>query len=161
MIKANDAGGLVVLAQVEPIAVVFTIPQDNLPPVLARQRAGGGSIAVDAYDREGRTKLGDRKSLVAVDNQIDATTGTVKLKASFVNADGSLFPNQFVNARILVDSLQGRGARAERGDPARGPGPLRVPGEAGQDGRAAQDQPRAQPRAASPRCARAWPRATR
>ena len=105
MIKANDAGGLVVLAQVEPIAVVFTIPQDNLPPVLARQRAGG-SLAVDAYDREGRTKLATGV-LVAVDNQIDATTGTVKLKASFVNADGSLFPNQFVNARILVDSLRG------------------------------------------------------
>jgi multidrug efflux system membrane fusion protein len=105
MIKANDAGGLVVLAQVEPIAVVFTIPQDNLPPVLARQRAGG-SIAVDAYDREGRTKLATGV-LVAVDNQIDATTGTVKLKASFVNGDGSLFPNQFVNARILVDSLRG------------------------------------------------------
>jgi multidrug efflux system membrane fusion protein len=105
MIKANDAGGLVVLAQVEPIAVVSTMPQDNLPPVLARQRAGG-SIAVDAYDREGRTKLATGV-LVAVDNQIDATTGTVKLKASFVNADGSLFPNQFVNARILVDSLRG------------------------------------------------------
>jgi multidrug efflux system membrane fusion protein len=105
MIKANDAGGLVVLAQVEPIAVVFTIAQDNLPPVLARQRAGG-SIAVDAYDREGRTKLATG-ILVAVDNQIDATTGTVKLKASFTNGDGSLFPNQFVNARILVDSLRG------------------------------------------------------
>jgi multidrug efflux system membrane fusion protein len=106
MIHANDAGGLVVLAQVEPIAVVFTIPQDNLPPVLARQRAGVGAIAVDAYDREGRTKLATGV-LIAVDNQIDAATGTVKLKASFVNADGSLFPNQFVNARILVDSLRG------------------------------------------------------
>ena len=105
MIHANDAGGLVVLAQVEPIAVVFTIPQDNLPPVLARQRAGG-PIAVDAFDREGRTKLATG-ILVAVDNQIDAGTGTVKLKASFVNGDGSLFPNQFVNARILVDSLRG------------------------------------------------------
>jgi len=105
MIHANDAGGLVVLAQVEPIAVVFTIPQDNLPPVLARQRAGG-PIPVDAFDREGRTKLATG-ILVAVDNQIDAGTGTVKLKASFVNGDGSLFPNQFVNARILVDSLRG------------------------------------------------------
>ena len=104
MIHANDPGGLVVLAQVEPIAVVFTIAQDNLPPVLARQRAGG-PIAVDAYDREGRTKLATG-ILVAVDNQIDATTGTVKLKASFTNSDGSLFPNQFVNARMLVDSLR-------------------------------------------------------
>jgi len=105
MIHANDAGGLVVLAQVEPIAVVFTIAQDNLPPVLARQRVGG-PIAVDAFDREGRTKLATG-ILVAVDNQIDPGTGTVKLKASFVNGDGSLFPNQFVNARILVDSLRG------------------------------------------------------
>jgi multidrug efflux system membrane fusion protein len=105
MIHANDAGGLVVLAQVEPIAVVFTIPQDHLPPVLTRQRAGG-PIPVDAYDREGRTRLATGV-LVAVDNQIDAGTGTVKLKASFVNRDGSLFPNQFVNARILVDSLRG------------------------------------------------------
>lgn len=105
MIHANDPGGLVVLAQVEPIAVVFTIPQDNLPLVLTRQRAGG-PIPVDAYDREGRTRLATG-ILVAVDNQIDATTGTVKLKASFANSDGSLFPNQFVNARILVDSLRG------------------------------------------------------
>jgi membrane fusion protein, multidrug efflux system len=105
MVKANDPGGLVVLAQVEPIAVVFTLPQDHLPSVLARQRAGG-SIPVDAFDREGRTKVATG-TLVAVDNQIDASTGTVKLKASFVNGDGSLFPNQFVNARILVDSLRG------------------------------------------------------
>jgi multidrug efflux system membrane fusion protein len=105
MVKANDPGGLVVLAQVEPIAVVFTLPQDHLPSVLARQRAGG-SIPVDAFDREGRTKL-TTGTLVAVDNQIDASTGTVKLKASFANGDGSLFPNQFVNARILVDSLRG------------------------------------------------------
>ena len=105
MVHASDAGGLVVLAQVEPVAVVFTIPQDNLPPVLARQRAGG-PIPVDAFDREGRTKLATG-ILVAVDNQIDAGTGTVKLKASFVNGDGSLFPNQFVNARILVNSLRG------------------------------------------------------
>ena len=105
MVKANDPGGLVVLAQVEPIAVVFTLPQDNLPSVLARQRAGG-SIPVDAFDREGRAKLATG-TLVAVDNQIDASTGTVKLKASFANSDGSLFPNQFVNARILVDSLRG------------------------------------------------------
>jgi len=105
MVHASDAGGLVVLAQVEPVAVVFTIPQDHLPPVLARQRAGG-PIPVDAFDREGRTKLATG-ILVAVDNQIDAGTGTVKLKASFVNGDGSLFPNQFVNARILVDSLRG------------------------------------------------------
>ena len=104
MVHANDPGGLVVLTQVEPIAVLFTIPQDNLPAVLARQRAGG-ALAVDAYDREGRTRVATG-TLVAVDNQIDASTGTVKLKASFDNRSGELFPNQFVNARVQVDLLK-------------------------------------------------------
>lgn len=104
MVHANDPGGLVVLTQVEPIAVLFTIPQDSLPPVLARQRAGG-PIPVDAFDREGRTKIATG-TLVAVDNQIDASTGTVKLKAAFDNAKGTLFPNQFVNARVLVAELK-------------------------------------------------------
>ncbi|HEY7652333.1 MAG TPA: MdtA/MuxA family multidrug efflux RND transporter periplasmic adaptor subunit [Methylomirabilota bacterium] len=105
MVHANDPGGLVVLTQVEPIAVLFTIPQDNLQPVLARQRAGG-PIPVDAFDREGRTRIASG-TLVAVDNQIDASTGTVKLKAAFDNAKGTLFPNQFVNARVLVAELKG------------------------------------------------------
>ncbi|HKW94157.1 MAG TPA: MdtA/MuxA family multidrug efflux RND transporter periplasmic adaptor subunit [Methylomirabilota bacterium] len=105
MVHVTDPGGLVVLTQVEPIAVLFTLPQDNLPAVLARQRAGG-SIPVEAFDREGRTKLATG-TLIAVDNQIDAGTGTVKLKASFPNTDAMLFPNQFVNARILVDQIKG------------------------------------------------------
>ncbi len=104
MVHANDPGGLLVIAQVEPIAVVFTIPQDNLPSVLARMRSAT-PVPVDAYDREGRTKLASGV-LFAVDNQIDVGTGTVKLKASFANTDGSLFPNQFVNARVLVDTLR-------------------------------------------------------
>jgi len=85
--------------------VLFTIPQDNLQSVLARQRAAG-AIAVEAFDREGRTRIGSG-TLVAVDNQIDQGTGTVKLKAAFENADGMLYPNQFVNARVLVDTLKG------------------------------------------------------
>ena len=105
MVHANDAGGLVVLTQVEPIAVLFTIPQDNLQSVLARQRAAG-AIAVEAFDREGRNRIGSG-TLVAVDNQIDQGTGTVKIKAAFENADGMLYPNQFVNARVLVDTLKG------------------------------------------------------
>ena len=105
MVHANDAGGLVVLTQVEPIAVLFTIPQDNLQSVLARQRAAG-AIAVEAFDREGRNRIG-AGTLVAVDNQIDQGTGTVKIKAAFENADGMLYPNQFVNARVLVDTLKG------------------------------------------------------
>jgi multidrug efflux system membrane fusion protein len=105
MVHANDPGGLVVLTQVQPIAVVFTIPQDNLPAVLARQRQGG-ALPVEAYDREGRTKIATG-TLVAIDNQIDVGTGTVRLKASFENRQGELFPNQFVNARVQVDVLKG------------------------------------------------------
>src|SRR5713101_126903 len=104
MIKATDPGGLVVLTQIEPIAVVAAIPQDNLPPVLARMRSAS-AITVDAYDREGKIKLASG-TLVALDNQIDSGTGTVKVKASFANTDGALFPNQFVNVRILVDTLR-------------------------------------------------------
>ncbi len=105
MVHANDPGGLVVLTQVQPIAVLFTIPQDDLPAVLARQRAAG-TMTVEAFDREGRTRLATGR-LIAIDNQIDQNTGTVKLKASFDNADFALYPNQFVNARVLVDTLKG------------------------------------------------------
>ena len=103
MVKANDAGGLVVIAQVEPIAVVFSIPEDSLQPVL-RQYRTGKAVPVDAYDREGKRKIATG-TLAAVDNQIDLATGTVKLKASFPNLDGALFPNQFVNARVVLDVL--------------------------------------------------------
>ena len=103
MVHANDTGGIVVLTQLEPIAVVFTIPEDSLPPVLKRLRAAT-PVAVDAYDREGRTKLA-AGTLLAVDSQIDPGTGTVRIKASFPNTDGALYPNQFVNARVLVDVL--------------------------------------------------------
>jgi membrane fusion protein, multidrug efflux system len=103
VIKAADSGGLVVITQLEPIALVFSVPEDNLRPILRRFRAGGG-VAVDAYDREGRTKLASG-TLAAIDNQIDPATGTVRMKASFDNKDGSLYPNQFVNARVLIDVL--------------------------------------------------------
>ena len=103
VIKASDAGGLVVIAQLEPIALVFSVPEDSLPPVLRRFRQGT-PVPVDAYDREGRTKIASG-TLAAIDNQIDPTTGTVRLKAAFANKDGGLYPNQFVNARVLVDVL--------------------------------------------------------
>src|SRR5205823_1005959 len=89
--------------QLETIALVFSVPEDSLPALLRRFRAGT-PVPVDAYDREGRTKL-TTGTLAAIDNQIDPTTGTVKLKASFANKDGSLYPNQFVNARVLIDVL--------------------------------------------------------
>ena len=103
VVKASDTGGLVVIAQLEPIALVFSVPEDSLQPVLRRFRTGG-KVPVDAYDREGRTKIA-AGTLVAIDNQIDPTTGTVRLKASFGNTDGVLYPNQFVNARVLIDVL--------------------------------------------------------
>jgi multidrug efflux system membrane fusion protein len=103
IVRSGDANGLVVITQIQPIAAVFTIPQDNLPAVLARLRAGG-ALEVEAYDREQKSKLATGKLLTA-DNQIDPTTGTIKLKAQFPNEDGSLFPNQFINLRLHLDTL--------------------------------------------------------
>jgi len=103
VVKAADAGGLVVIAQLEPIALVFSVPEDSLQPILRRFRTGN-KVPVDAFDREGRTKIATG-TLVAIDNQIDPTTGTVRLKASYGNTDGVLYPNQFVNARVLIDVL--------------------------------------------------------
>lgn len=105
IVHATDNNGLLVITQLQPIAVVFTIPADQLPPVLARMK-GGRPLEVDAFDRDLKKKLAVG-SLVAVDNQIDTTTGTVKLKAEFPNQDNALFANQFVNARLLVNTLKG------------------------------------------------------
>jgi multidrug efflux system membrane fusion protein len=102
MIHAADTNGLVVITQTQPIAVIFSIPSDSLAPVLARIHAGE-SLSVDAFDRYGKVKLATGK-LLTVDNQLDVTTGTVKLKAEFANTDNSLFPNQFVNARLRVET---------------------------------------------------------
>src|SRR6266851_4590576 len=105
IVRSGDANGLVVITQIQPIAAVFTIPQDNLPAVLTRLRAGG-ALEVEAYDREQKSKLATGKLLTA-DNQIDPATGTIKLKAQFPNEDGSLFPNQFINLRLHLDTLRG------------------------------------------------------
>lgn len=105
MVRASDATGLVVITQTQPISVVFAIPADSLGAVLPRVHAGE-SLQVDAWDREGKVKLASGK-LLTVDNQIDTTTGTVKLKAEFANADNSLFPNQFVNTRLRVETRSG------------------------------------------------------
>ena len=101
IVHASDTNGLVVITQLQPIAVVFTIPEDSIPSVLERLTRGG-RLPVEAYDREQRRKLAVG-SLLTVDNQIDPTTGTVKLKAVFPNADNGLFASQFVNARLLLD----------------------------------------------------------
>jgi membrane fusion protein, multidrug efflux system len=105
IVHASDPNGIVVITQLQPIAVLFTIPEDALPPVL-QKLSRGERLAVDAYDRELRQKLATG-SLLTVDNQIDPATGTVRLKAEFPNADFALFPNQFVNARLLVDVHRG------------------------------------------------------
>ena len=104
VVHTTDANGLAVITQRQPIAVVFTIPQDSLPDV-QRQLNAGRRLAVDAYDRDLRTKLASG-TLAAVDSQIDTTTGTIRLKATFPNDNESLFPNQFVNARLLVDTIR-------------------------------------------------------
>jgi multidrug efflux system membrane fusion protein len=101
VVHANDVGGLIVLTQVQPITALFTLPEDNLPPVLARL-ATGDRLPVEAYDRAGQTKLATGYLLTA-DNRIDASTGTTRLKAVFDNQDGALFPNQFVNVRLQLD----------------------------------------------------------
>jgi multidrug efflux system membrane fusion protein len=100
IVSASDANGIVVITQLKPINVVFSLPEDNLPSVL-EQIKGGGKLAIDAYDRAQTTKL-DSGMLLTVDNQIDATTGSVKLKAVFANKNEALFPNQFVNVHLLL-----------------------------------------------------------
>jgi multidrug efflux system membrane fusion protein len=93
-----------VVTQLQPITVVFTIPEDNVNQ-LEQQMRGSKALAVDALDRSNQTKIASGK-LEATDNQIDTTTGTLKLRAIFDNKDNSLFPNQFVNARLLLETLQ-------------------------------------------------------
>jgi multidrug efflux system membrane fusion protein len=103
MVRANDPNnGLAVMTQLQPIAVLFTIPADALPPVLTKMRAGQ-HLVVDVYDRHLARKLATG-TLLTIDNQIDPNTGTIKCKAIFPNEDNALFPNQFVNVRLLVDT---------------------------------------------------------
>jgi multidrug efflux system membrane fusion protein len=104
IIRSTDQNGLVVITQLQPISVIFTIPEDNVAAVLRRLKAGE-KLPVEGWDRAEKTKLATG-SLLTVDNQIDPTTGTVKLRAQFSNDDYALFPNQFVNARMLVDTLR-------------------------------------------------------
>jgi len=105
MIHASDPNGLVVITQVQPIAVVFTLPEAQVNVVRAKVRQGV-KLPVEAFDRDLKHKLATGE-LATLDNQIDTTTGTLKLKAIFANADDSLFPNQFVNPRLLIDTLKG------------------------------------------------------
>jgi len=101
--NVQNGGGIIVITQLSPIDVLFTLPEDSLPPVQKKMHAGA-PLGVDVYDRSGQTKL-QSGVLASLDNQIDTATGTVKAKAEFANADESLFPNQFVNVRVLLDVL--------------------------------------------------------
>ena len=101
IIHATDQEGLAVITQLQPITAVFSIPEDSLPQVLKRLK-NGSRLKVDAFDREQKRRLAEG-SVLTVDNQIDPTTGTVKVKAEFPNGGNELFPNQFVNLRMLVD----------------------------------------------------------
>jgi multidrug efflux system membrane fusion protein len=104
IVHATDTTGIVVLNEVQPITVIFTLPADRLPQVLQQVHAGR-KLQVEAFDRDMKNRLAIG-ALFAIDNQIDPTTGTVRLRAQFANQDDSLFPSQFVNARVLVDTIQ-------------------------------------------------------
>jgi multidrug efflux system membrane fusion protein len=106
IVHASDATGMITITQLQPISVLFTIPEDDLPAVTQKLRAGV-QLPVEAYNRDNSVKLGTGK-LVTLDNQIDSTTGTSKLKAVFDNKGNTLFPQQFVNIRLLVETLNNR-----------------------------------------------------
>jgi multidrug efflux system membrane fusion protein len=102
MVHASDANGLLVITQLHPIAATFTIPEDSLPEVVKAEHAQAKPLQVDVFSRDNKTQLATGK-LTTINNLVDPTTGTVKLKAVFDNADELLWPQQFVNARLLLD----------------------------------------------------------
>jgi multidrug efflux system membrane fusion protein len=105
VVQSTGSTTLAVVTQLQPITVIFTIPEDSLGPVVARLRKQA-KLTVDAFDRSGQTKIASGM-LMALDNQIDTTTGTVKGRALYDNKNGEFFPNEFVNTRLLVNTLQG------------------------------------------------------
>jgi membrane fusion protein, multidrug efflux system len=117
IVHANDTTGLLVITQVQPITVTFTVPEDDLRAVLGKA-SGAQPLVVEAFDRAGQTRLATG-TLQSTDNRIDPTTGTTKLKAVFANDDQALFPNQFVNVRLLLDvqknAVIAPGAAVQRG----------------------------------------------
>lgn len=105
VVQTGDTNGLLVITQLQPISVIFTISEDQLPPVFAKQRAGQ-ILPVDAFNRNMTEKISSG-TLTTIDNEIDQTTGTVKMRATFNNPHLELFPNQFVNARLLEQEKRG------------------------------------------------------
>ena len=104
VVQASGGTTLAVITQLDPITVIFTVPEDSLGPVAARLRKRA-KLPVDAFDRTAQTKIATGR-LLTLDNLIDTTTGTVKARSVFANKNDVLFPNQFVNARLLVNTLQ-------------------------------------------------------
>lgn len=104
-VQPSDPSGIVVITQLQPISVIFFVPEDDLPQIMTQLHAGA-PLKVTAFDRANVKELATGH-VTTLDNQIDTTTGTVKLRAEFDNADNALFPNQFVNAQLLITSLQG------------------------------------------------------
>ncbi len=123
-VQTSAASGIAVITQLQPITVIFTVPEDDLPDIMP-QFSAGTALKVRAFDRS-NSKLLAEGQVSAVDNQIDTTTGTVKIRAQFDNSDNALFPNQFVNARLLVKTLQNvvtvPTAAIQRGSPGAKPG---------------------------------------
>ena len=105
IVHASDTSGLAVITQLQPITVLFTVPEDQISEVFRRPDHGQG-LEVDAFNRD-MSKVIATGKLLAIDNQVDPTTGTVRIKGEFANKDYALFPNQFVNARLLIDTLKG------------------------------------------------------
>ena len=118
-VTPGDANGIVLINQLQPITVIFSIPEDNVSAGMKRVQSSA-ALAVEAFDRTNATKIADGK-LLTVDNSIDITTGTIKLRAQFDNTDSTLFPNQFVNIQLLQDVLSGQiimpNAAVRRGAP--------------------------------------------
>ncbi len=118
-VTPGDANGIVVITQLQPITAIFSVPEDNVPAIMRRLHEGA-TLEADAYDRTNSTKLAAGK-LLTVDNQIDTSTGTIKLRALFDNTDGTLFPNQFVNIQLLENDLHNQvimpNAAVHRGAP--------------------------------------------
>jgi membrane fusion protein, multidrug efflux system len=105
IVHTTDTNGMLVITQMQPMSVIFTLPEDQLPQVLQKYR-NGQTLVVDAYDRSNNTRIAEGK-LTHIDNQIDQTTGTLKLRAEFDNSKDELFPNQFVNVKLLVQEKTG------------------------------------------------------
>ena len=105
VVHASDTNGVVIITQLQPITAIFSIPEDNIPSVM-KQIQAGKTLPAEAWDRSQANKLATGQ-FVTIDNQVDATTGTVKLRAVFPNTDYALFPSQFINVRMLLDTLSG------------------------------------------------------